>query len=295
MAPSKRSRAYSARPQRRSRGAIIETLYAPNQERVVSTNAWAFMHWLRAEHRVDLPGWAALSRFSAERPDAFRTALASFARLSDAPHCLARHPGSHEAVAVRTLDAGRIALSHDQVRDIYLGVAPPTGLSAELTAQLARAWPRHLLIRPVAELLLHSDLRPDDRLLVANNSVWPWLAALLEGALVILATTTPALMLAISAAEAATILVAPAQALTEATFPRPRDRPDLGRLRSIIATGGPLSPEGRRRIYTWVKADVVLLARSGDAFWGNPLEPVLVRPTASPGFFRRLAADRPPA
>jgi hypothetical protein len=274
---------------------MAEFLYAPNQERVVSTNAWAFMHWLRTEHGIDLAGWAALTRFSADRPETFTTALASFAGLAEAPHCLARHPGTHEAVAVRVLDARRIGLSCDQVRNVCLGGLPPAASSTELTAHLARAWPRDLLIRALAELLLHSDVRPDDRLLIANNPVWPWLAALLEGARVILATTTPTHMLAISAEEAATILIAPAQTLTEATFPRPRDRPDLGRLRTIIATGGPLSPEGRRRIYTWLKADLLLLARSGDVFWGNPLEPVLVHPTATPGFFRRLAADPPPA
>ena len=31
----------------------------------------------------------------------------------------------------------------------------------------------------------------------------------------------------------------------------------------------------------------MLLARSGDTLWGNPLEPVLARPTATLGLFRR--------
>ena len=61
-------------------------------------------------------------------------------------------------------------------------------------------------------------------------------------------------------------------------------------LRTIVATGGPLSPEGRRRIYTWVKADVMLLARSGDTFWGNPLEPVLAQQGGAPAFFMPPAA-----
>ena len=59
---------------------------------------------------------------------------------------------------------------------------------------------------------------------------------------------------------------------------------DLADLRTIIATGGPLSPEGRRRVYTWVKSDLMLLARTGDTFWGNPLEPVLAQPPATPAF-----------
>ena len=81
----------------------------------------------------------------------------------------------------------------------------------------------------------------------------------------------------------ASVLVAPAQVIAEAAFQHPQ-RPDLSALRTIIATGGPMSPEARRRIYTWVKADVMLLARSGDAFWGNPLEPVLAQPQATPAF-----------
>jgi hypothetical protein len=86
------------------------------------------------------------------------------------------------------------------------------------------------------------------------------------------------------AEESASILVAPAQMLAEAAFQRLRHRPNLAELRTIIATGGPLSPEGRARIYTWVKPDVLLLARSGDTLWGNPLEPVYSRPAATPSF-----------
>jgi hypothetical protein len=273
---------------------MAEILYTPTQERVVCTNAWAFMHWLRTEHCIDLEDWGALTRFSADRPDAFATAFSGFTRLTDTPCCLVRRAGPSEAVAIRALGAGRIALSHDQVRDFYLEGAPPAALSAEVRAPLARAWSGRPLIRPLAELLLHTDVRPDDRLLVTNNPAWPWLAALREGALIILATATPTRMLAIAAEEEATILVAPAQTLTDTAFPRPRDRPDLSRLRTIIATGGPISAAGRRRIYTWLKADLMLLARSGDAFWGNPLEPVLVHPPASPGFFRPLGAARQP-
>ena len=92
----------------------------------------------------------------------------------------------------------------------------------------------------------------------------------------------PRHLLATAAEERATVLVAPAQTLAEAAFQRPRRRPNLASLRTIVATGGPLSPEGRRRIYTWVKSDLMLLARTGDTFWGNPLEPVLARPPATP-------------
>ena len=255
---------------------MAEILYAPDGERVVTTNAWAFLHWLRTVHDVDLADWAALQRFSVDRAGDFRALVAAFARLPNEALCLASRGGSQEALVLRRVDGSRHALSRDEVRRMHLGsIAFP----AEIVAPLARLWPHAVLIRPLADLLLHADLRPDDRLLVVGPA-WPWLAALLEGTAVILAA--PAGLLATAAAERASVLVAPAQILAESAFQRPRRRPDLARLRTIIATGGPLSPEGRRRIYTWVKSDLMLLARTGDTLWGNPLEPVLARPPATP-------------
>jgi hypothetical protein len=200
---------------------MTEILYAPHRERVVTTNAWAFLHWLRMTRETDLRDWAALQRWSATCPAAFGAAMRAFARLPDQ------------------------------------------------------------LIRPLADVLLHADVRRDDRLLIIGP-VWPWVAARLEGTTVMLTDTSQ--ILAAAAAERASVLVAPANALGEVAFRHPGNRPDLARLRTIVATGGPLSPEARRRIYTWVKADLMLLARTGDTYWGNPLEPVLARPPASPAF-----------
>jgi hypothetical protein len=298
---------------------MAEILYAPSREQIVTTNAWAFLHWLRTMRGVDLRDWAALQRWSVGDRVAFGAAIARFARLPDGPLCLVRHTGLQEAFVVRGPNGSRLVFERDRLRRMDRGPRPPTpspegrgsaepappplwgggwGAGAAATnplpdelAPLTRLWPAALLIRPLADLLLHADLRPDDRLLVAGSAAWPWLAALLEGATVILATATAATLLATTADEAATVLVAPAQALAEAAFQRARHRPNLGRLRTIIATGGPLSPEGRTRIYTWIKSDLMLLARTGDTFWGNPLEPVYARPAASPGFFTPPASD----
>jgi hypothetical protein len=213
---------------------MAETLYSPDRERVVTTNAWAFLHWLRTARGVALSGWADLQRWSAASPAAFAAAVAAFARLPEAP--------------------------------VRLG---------------GQSWPPHLLIRPLADVLLHADVRRDDRLL-AVGPAWPWLAARLEGATVIPCSTSD--LLAGAATERASVLAVPAQALAEAAFPRRGPRPHLAGLRTIVATGGPLSPEARRRVYTWIKSDVMLLARTGDTYWGNPLEPVLARPPATPAF-----------
>jgi hypothetical protein len=290
-----------------------DILHTPNREQTVTTNAWAFLHWLRTTRGIDLPDWAALQHWSITDTAAFSSAMVAFARLPDAPVRLARHAGQQEALVLRRPDGPRLALSRDELRHPDPNPLPQAGegalnpaavslfrlrervevraLSHEIAAPLARAWPPALLIRPLAELLLHADLRPDDRLLVAAGPTWPWLAALLEGTAIILAADMPATLLATTAEEGATVLVAPARTLAEAAFQRARRRPDLGHLRMIIATGGPLSPEGRTRVYTWIKSDLMLLARSGDTFWGNPLEPVYTRPAANPAFLTPPASN----
>ena len=280
---------------------MVDILYTPSREQVVTTNAWAFLHWLRTARGVDLPDWAAMQRCSVGDRGAFGRAVAEFARLPDAPLRFARHTGPQEALILRLAGRGRVGLIRDEVRAVsddkdgrvtpgHDGEGGPgaegrAALPPDVARLLSRLWPPALLIRPLADLLLHADLRPDDRLLVVGSAAWPWLAALLEGTTVILAAATPATLMATAGEEAATVLVAPAQALAEAAFQRARHRPNLGRLRVIIATGGPLSPEGRTRIYTWIKSDLMLLARTGDTLWGNPLEPVYARPAATPGFF----------
>jgi hypothetical protein len=254
-------------------------LYAPNQEEIVTSNAWAFLHWLRTTRGIDLPDWGTLQRWWANDQAAFGLAIAEFARLSNEAQPLSRHDGQQETLVLLRRDSARITLTGNDLGSSGVSQLLP----AEIASPLTRLWPAATLIRPLAELLLHADLRPDDRLLVIG-SAWPWLAALLERTTVILAAATPATLLAVAAEEGATVLVAPAQVLAEAAFQRARRRPILANLRTIVATGGPLSPEGRTRIYTWIKSDLMLLARTGDTLWGNPLEPVYAHPAASPGF-----------
>jgi hypothetical protein len=270
---------------------MSDILYAPDREHVITTNAWAFLHWLRAARGIDLPDWAALQRWSGSDPTGFREMIAAFGRLPLAPQRLARHDGPQEALVLCRTDRSRLSFSRDLLRNSQPDDLPPAedggggtnAVPADVAAPLHRLWPSALLIRPLAELLLHADLRPDDRLVVVG-AAWPWLAALLLGSAVILAAASPGSLLATAAEERATVLIAPAQALAEAAFQRARRRPHLAHLRTIIASGGPLSPEGRRRVYTWIKSDLLLLARTGDTFWGNPLEPVLVQPPATPAF-----------
>ena len=64
---------------------MADVLHVPNREHVVTSNAWAFLHWLRTTRGIDLADWAALQRWSATDAAAFGAAIAAFARLPDQP------------------------------------------------------------------------------------------------------------------------------------------------------------------------------------------------------------------
>lgn len=259
---------------------MTEVLYAPDKEKIATTNAWAFLHWLKSVRNVDLAGWEALQRWSADDPAGFAAAIADFAHLDAASLRLCRHTGPQEALVWRNQTA-RVSLTRN---DCAVSV---TALPPDMAAALKRDWPVETLIRPVAELLLHADLRPDDRLVLAG-ATWPWLAALLEGTTLILAA--PDDLLKVAEEETATVLVAEPNVLAHAAFQRAGRRAALSHLRTVVSAGGPLSPAARRRIYTWLKADVMLLARAGETFWGSPLDRVVAQPPATPAFFTRSAA-----
>jgi hypothetical protein len=251
-----------------------DILYVPHRERVATTNTWAFLHWLRLTRGINLAGWAELQHFSVATPEDFGDALTRFTGLPEEPMRLPRHAGAHDALVFRRSDAGRLVFSRDALLSRCADLPDP------IAAPLARRWPQALLVRPLAELLLFADLRPDDRVLVAGGATWPWLMALTLGTTVILAPATP--LLAAVAEEGATVLIAPGTTLAGTAFRRAGTRPDLVGLRTIVATGGPMSPPERVRIYTWIKPDLMLLARSGGTVWGNPIEPISPRPKAAP-------------
>jgi hypothetical protein len=65
-----------------------QILFLPSAERLASTNAWAFLHWLRATRGIDLAGWAGLLEWAAEAPVAARAAVRDFARQPDVAEVL---------------------------------------------------------------------------------------------------------------------------------------------------------------------------------------------------------------
>lgn len=256
-----------------------DTLWIPSHEQVLTTNAWAFLHWLQSTRGRTLDGWAGLHEFSASNPVEFRAAFAEFAGLPETPSRLLRHAGEREALVLLGADGSRQALSRDEL------AASATGLPTDIATAILRPWPRASLARALADLLLYQDIRPDDRMLVAANPSWPALAALLEGTTILFYAGRPDRLLATMAEEQVSVLVAPSAWLADLSFQRSVPRPDLRALRSIVITGGPLAPEARIRVSTWIKPNLMLLARAGDTTWGNPLEPVRVRPSPSPALF----------
>src|SRR5262249_46345751 len=144
--------------------AMTEILHTPNKEQVATTNGWAFLHWLSVTRQVELPGWTALQRWSVDDPAAFAAAIAGFANLTVSPLRLARLAGPQEALVLRTRHAPRLALTRQEC------LATDPNLPSAIATMLARNWQRETLIRPLAELLLHTDVRPDDRLLVNGEA-----------------------------------------------------------------------------------------------------------------------------
>ncbi|MBV9118170.1 MAG: hypothetical protein JOY63_12490 [Acetobacteraceae bacterium] len=230
-------------------------LHAPHPEQVATSNAWAFLQWVRATGRGDVEGWEGLIAWSAADPAGFSDALAEFAGLP-----------------LHSLSAPRGGEGRGEVGE------PRRALEAA---------------RQHAEVLLHADLRPDDRVLVAAGPPWPWLLARRYHTQVVLASSPP--LLSRAAEEQASVLVADAGTLSDAAFQRAGRRPDLSRLRCVVALGGPLALEARARVYTWLKSDVLLLARAGDRLWGSPLDPVPSRPGPPLSFFRPLPPIPAPA
>ena len=115
-----------------------EILFAPGPERLATTNAWAFLHWLRHTGRAHpaapaaAPSWDSLRRFLAAAPDRGAAALAAFLRCD---------PADPELFPL-----GALALHADLRPDDRLLLA---GVAAD-----APPWP---LARRLGTTVLHAD------------------------------------------------------------------------------------------------------------------------------------------
>jgi acetoacetyl-CoA synthetase len=147
------------------------------------------------------------------------------------------------------------------------------------------------LIQHLKELVLHTDLKRDDRILYFTTCgwmMWNWLVSgLAVGATVILYDGAPlfphaASLWDMAQAEKLTVFGASAKYLAaiEKEGVAPARSHDLGSLRTILSTGSPLAPESFDYVYRDIKADVQLASISGGTdivscfALGNPIGPV---------------------
>ena len=147
------------------------------------------------------------------------------------------------------------------------------------------------LLQHLKELVLHNDLRSDDRIFYFTTCgwmMWNWLvSSLAVGATVVLYDgapfhPTPDRLFDMAAEERITVFGASAKylAAAEKAGVRPVKTHDLGALKAILSTGSPLAAEGFDYVYGSVKHDVRLSSIAGGTdlvscfALGNPIGPV---------------------
>ncbi|MCK5431771.1 MAG: acetoacetate--CoA ligase, partial [Gammaproteobacteria bacterium] len=147
------------------------------------------------------------------------------------------------------------------------------------------------LIQHLKELVLHTDLKPDDRLFFFTTCgwmMWNWLVSgLASGATVVLFDGSPLYprsetLFDIAEQEDITIFGAGAKYFSaiEKAGVKPIKTHSLGKLKSILSTGSPLPPESFDYIYRDIKNNIHLASISGGTdiiscfALGNPTQPV---------------------
>jgi acetoacetyl-CoA synthetase len=164
-----------------------------------------------------------------------------------------------------------------------------------------------VLLNHLKELILHTDLRRDDRILYITSCswmMWNWqLSSLATGAAVVLYDGSPSFPNASAIwqlvdEERVTILGCSAsyiQFLRKEGY-SPRTRHALGSLREISQTGSPLSPDGFEYVYNDIKRDVHLNSISGGTdingcfAAGSPILPVHAGELQGPALGMKIRA-----
>lgn len=148
-----------------------------------------------------------------------------------------------------------------------------------------------VLLQQLKDLILHTDLKRDDVIFYYTTCgwmMWNWLvSSLAAGATLVLYDGSPFhpnadALWRLAQDEQITIFGVSARYLSAIEKERvsPKSTYDLGKLRTILSTGSPLSVESFHYVYDEVKADVQLASISGGTdlngcfALGNPLGPV---------------------
>ncbi len=147
------------------------------------------------------------------------------------------------------------------------------------------------LIQHLKELVLHTDLKREDRIFYFTTCgwmMWNWLvSSLATGATVLLYDgspfhPTPARLFDFAEAEEMTVFGTSAKYISaiEKSGVTPKNTYRLQKLRTLLSTGSPLAPESFDYVYEKVKADLCLSSISGGTdiiscfALGNPIAPV---------------------
>lgn len=147
------------------------------------------------------------------------------------------------------------------------------------------------LLQHLKELVLHTDVKPSDRVFFHTTCgwmMWNWLVSTLAaGACIVLYDGSPLhprpdMLWAMAAAERVTTFGTSPKylSLLRQADVRPRDVHDLTALRTVLSTGSPLAPEIFDYVYDAVHPDVHLVSMSGGTeivscfALGNPCGPV---------------------
>ena len=147
------------------------------------------------------------------------------------------------------------------------------------------------LLQHLKELILHTDLRREDRIFYFTSCgwmMWNWLvSALAAGATVVLYDGSPfyltgATLFELAERERISVFGTSAKflAAAEKAGVEPARSRDLSSLRTVLSTGSPLSEEGFQYVYRDIKSDVCLSSISGGTDiiscfgLGNPMGPV---------------------
>lgn len=164
-----------------------------------------------------------------------------------------------------------------------------------------------ILINHLKELLLHTDLKPEDRityLTTCSWMMWNWLlSSLATGAAVVLYDGSPThpdpgVMWKIVQDERITVFGCSASYLTvlRTQGVRPGRDYELGSLKEISQTGSPLSAEGFEYVYREIKVDLHFNSISGGTdingcfAAGNPISPVYAGELQGPALGMKVEA-----
>ena len=147
------------------------------------------------------------------------------------------------------------------------------------------------LLQHLKELVLHTDLKEEDRIFYFTTCgwmMWNWLvSSLATGATILLYDGSPfhphsKILFYYAEQEGMTIFGTSAKYLSalEKTGAKPKQSHQLDNLKSMLTTGSPLLPESYDYVYQQIKADIQLSSISGGTdivscfALGNPLLPV---------------------